>query len=129
VTGSLVVDGAPWVLVLGLDPYRVPGPWDPAPVADALAAGRPRFAELGLRYRECLVGLDGSEDVLASIAGALRARAWDCVVVGGGIRSGELGLFEDVVNLVHRLAPGAVVAFNASPGECAEAASLRLGAC
>ena len=25
--------------MIGLDPYRVPGPWDPQPVADAIAAG------------------------------------------------------------------------------------------
>ncbi len=30
---------SPRVLVIGLDPYRVPGPWDPEPVAKAIEAG------------------------------------------------------------------------------------------
>ena len=41
-------DPAPRVLVLGLDPHRVPGPWDPEPVAAAIEAGRRRFVEHGV---------------------------------------------------------------------------------
>jgi hypothetical protein len=112
----------PRVLVLGLDPYRVPGPWDPKPVADGIDAGRARFAEHGLGADFCLVGLDGSDDVPAVIAAALGARAWECVVVGGGIR-GDDELFEQVVNLVRRHAPGAAIAFNATPADTYEAAA------
>jgi hypothetical protein len=53
----------PRVLVIGLDPYRVPGPWDPKPVADGIDAGRKRFVEHGLGAEFCLVGLDGCDDV------------------------------------------------------------------
>jgi hypothetical protein len=72
------------VLVIGLDPYRVPGPWDPTPVAEAIEVGRAQFAERGLPARFCLVGLDGSDDVEAVITEAVRAQTWECVVIGGG---------------------------------------------
>ena len=89
----------PRVLVIGLDPYRVPGPWDPKPVADAIEVGIARFAEHGLGVETCLLGLDGSNDVTAVVTAALRARSWECVVIGGGIRDpDELELFERVVN-------------------------------
>jgi hypothetical protein len=56
---------APRVLVIGLDPYRVPGPWDPKPVADKITAGIARFAEHGVGVETSLFGLDGSDDVAA----------------------------------------------------------------
>jgi hypothetical protein len=73
----------PYVLVMGLDPYRVPGPWDPKPVADAIEVGIARFAEHGVGLETCLLGLDGSDDVEAVVVAALRARPWECVVIGG----------------------------------------------
>lgn len=116
---------APRVLVIGLDPFRVPGPWDPQPVADGIEAGRARFAEHGVGAEFCLVGLDGSDDVPAVIAAALSSRLWECVVVGGGVR-GDLELFEQVVNLVRRHAPDAAIAFNASPADTFDAAARWL---
>ncbi|WP_199423125.1 hypothetical protein [Actinotalea solisilvae] len=120
----------PRVLVLGLDPYRVPGPWDPEPVARATAAGLARFADAGIGVATCLVGLDGSDDVDAVVTEALRRRPWQVVVIGGGIREPEdqLELFERVVNLVHRHAPGAAIAFNSTPAETYKAALRRLDA-
>jgi hypothetical protein len=61
----------PRVLVIGLDPYRVPGPWDPAPVAEAIEAGLAKFAEHGVGVETCLVGLDGSDDVETVVGNAL----------------------------------------------------------
>ena len=60
---------------------------------------------------------------------ALRARAFDCVVIGAGLREPPelLALFEKVINLVHRLTPGAAIAFNANPTDTAEAAERWLG--
>jgi hypothetical protein len=112
------------VLVIGLDPYRVPGPWDPAPVATAIERSMARFAEEGIDAESCLVGLDGSDDVEAAVTAALRAQPWECVVVGGGIRGSEelLELFETIVNLVRRHASGAAIAFNRRPSEVVEAA-------
>jgi hypothetical protein len=116
------------VLVIGLDPHRVPGPWDPEPVATAIDAGLASLSERGFEAVPCLVGLDG-EDAPATVAAALGSRRWDCVLVGGGIRRSEelLALFEDVVNLVHRHAPDAAIAFNATPQDLADAVTRRLG--
>jgi hypothetical protein len=113
---------APRVLVIGLDPYRVPGPWDPKPVADAIEVGMARFAEHGLAVQTCLFGLDGSDDVAAVVTDALRARPWECVTVGGGVRN-QLELFEQVINLVRRHAPDAAIAFNSTPADTFDAAA------
>jgi hypothetical protein len=113
---------APRVLVIGLDPHRVPGPWDPKPVADGIEAGRARFVEHGVRAEFCLFGLDGSDDVEAVVAAALSAEAWECVVVGGGVRN-QPELLERVVNLVRRHASAAAIAFNATPEETFDAAA------
>jgi hypothetical protein len=115
----------PRVLVIGLDPYRVPGPWDPKPVADAIEVGMARFAQHGIEAESCLFGLDGSEDVEAVVTAALCAQPWECVVIGGGVRNAEdqLQLFERVVNLVRRHAANAAIAFNSTPGETFDAAA------
>ncbi len=118
---------APRVLVIGLDPYRVPGPWDPKPVADAIEVGIARFAEHGVGVQTCLVGLDGSDDVEAVIAAALRDQPWECVVIGGGVRDDSvLDLFERILNLVRRYAPDAAIAFNSTPADTFDAAARWL---
>jgi hypothetical protein len=110
------------VLVIGFDPYRVPGPWDPKPVAEAIEVGRARFVEEGVVAQFCLFGLDGSDDIEAVVTSALDVRAWECVVVGGGVRH-DLELFERVINLVHRHAPHAAIAFNETAAATFEAAA------
>jgi hypothetical protein len=121
---------APRVLVIGLDPHRVPGPWDPKLVSDAIDAGMARFAEHGIGVESCLFGLDGGDDVEAVVAAALSSRPWQCVVIGGGIRKVEdqLELFERVVNLVRRHAPSAAIAFNRNPADTFEAAARWIDA-
>jgi hypothetical protein len=113
----------PRVLVIGLDPYRVPGPWDPTPVAEGIARSMERFAEERVGVEQCLVGLDGSDDIEAVVTTALRTEPWDCVVVGGGIRKNEddVELFELVVNLVRIHAPSAAIAFNRRPDDVFDA--------
>jgi hypothetical protein len=114
----------PRVLVIGLDPYRVPGPWDPKPVAAAIEVGISRFAEHGVGVETCLFGLDGSDDVEAVVTAALRSRPWECVVIGGGIRhDDQLQLFEQVLNLVRRYAPDAAIAFNSTAADTFDAAA------
>lgn len=115
-------DLAPRVLVVGLDPYRVPGPWDPKPVAEGIDAGRGRFVEHGVGVEFCLVGLDGSDDVEAVVTAALCAQPWECVVIGGGVRHDDV-LFEQVINLVRRHASNAAIAFNATPADTFGAAA------
>ena len=116
------------VLVIGLDPYRVPGPWNPKPVADAIEIGMRALADRGFHAEACLVGLDGSDDVEARVTVALQARSWDCVIVGGGIREPEeqLELFESIINLICRHAPHAAIAFNHTPHDLADAAARGL---
>jgi hypothetical protein len=116
------LDLTPRVLVVGLDPYRVPGPWDPKPVADSIEVGRARFVEHGVGAEFCLVGLDGSDDVEAVVTAALCARPWQCVVIGGGVRHDD-ELLEQVINLVRRHASNAAIAFNATPADTFDAAA------
>jgi hypothetical protein len=117
-----------YVLVIGLDRYRVPGSWNPKPVADAIEIGMRALADRGFHAEACLVGLDGSDDVEARVTVALEARSWDCVVVGGGIREPEeqLELFESIINLIRRHAPQAAIAFNHTPHDLADAAARGL---
>ncbi|UBU17421.1 hypothetical protein [Nonomuraea gerenzanensis] len=117
------------VLVVGLDPARIQG-WDPEPVQAAIARGRARFDDHGIAADYCLVALD--DDPEGTIAEALTRADYACVVIGGGIRTYEplLEFFEKVINLVRRHAPGAAIAFDSSPEDCADAALrwLRQGA-
>lgn len=113
------------VLVIGLDPTRVPGPWDPQPVVTAIEAGLAKFAEHGVGVQTCLIGLDGTDDVDTVVGDALRAHAWECVTVGGGLRHSDdqVELLERVINLIRRHAPGAAIAFNSAPDTTYEAAA------
>jgi hypothetical protein len=112
----------PSVLVVGLDPHRVPGPWDPEPIASAIAAAVQRCVAADLDAVTCLIGVDGSDDIASVVSAALASRPWDCVVVGGGLRGDEelLADFELVVNLAHRLAPQASIGFNRHPDDLLE---------
>lgn len=109
------------VLIIGLDPVRIPG-WDPQPVMAAIARGQARFDEVGVEADLCLVVPD--DDPETAIVEALKAKDYACVVVGGGIRKHEplLQLFEKVINLVRQHAPGAAIAFNSTPEDTADAA-------
>jgi hypothetical protein len=114
----------PVVLALGLDPEFV----DPkamggfsAPVVRAyIDAQLERIRALGYEMESCMVDLgDTAENVLSE---QLRKRAFDCVMIGAGLRNPEfLRLFEKLLNVVHALAPGAKICFNSSPADSAEA--------
>jgi hypothetical protein len=113
------------VLVIGYDPQAVPG-IDGAALRTALDTELARFAEHGIDAAMTLgVFVASAESLLVT---ALSARPWDVVVIGGGIRKAEplLPLFELVVNLVRRHAPGAAIAFNSSGGDSVEAAQRWL---
>jgi hypothetical protein len=60
----------------------------------------------------------------------LKAQAYDCVVIGAGIRlpPHRLSMFEAVINAVHRAAPDAAIAFNTRPKDNADAAARWLKA-
>jgi hypothetical protein len=63
------------------------------------------------------------EGAVAEIEAVLRSRSFDCVIIGAGLREPpeHLLLFEKILNLVHRLAPEASIAFNSAPADTAEA--------
>ncbi|MFJ2402291.1 hypothetical protein ACIOUE_13425 [Streptomyces xanthochromogenes] len=112
-------------LVLGIDPHSVPG-MDGDGVRAVLDRELARFAEHGIEASMTLITLDETGET--TVVAALTERAWDVVVIGGGIRKPEplLVFFELVVNLVRLHAPGAAIAFNTSGGDSVEAARRRL---
>lgn len=114
------------VLVIGFDPAALPG-HDAASSAPAFEYARAVAEQEGVELAECLVGLDGSAE--SQIVEAVGQKAWDCVVIGGGIRKPEPArvFFERVVNLTRQHAPGAAIAFNTSPADTVEAAKRALG--
>lgn len=112
---------APTVLWVGIDPHRWPGPWDADELAAAIRAGEDRFPA-GV-VDTWLFGADDDLDVL--LADKLGEADWRCVVVGVGVRVGAvpLGVFEQIINLVHRHAPAAAIAFNSTLTDTVDAAS------
>lgn len=77
--------------------------------------------------------MDGT--VTEVVGAALREQPWECVVVGGGVRVSDadppdpfrLELFEQVINLVHQVAPQAAIAFRPTADSTFDAASRWLG--
>lgn len=118
----------PQVLVIGVDPHKMGGGFDPAPVAAAIEAGMAKLAEHGVASQACLFGVDGSDNPEVMVTAALKERPWACVVIGVGLRKAEpmLELFERVVNLAREHAPGAAIAFNATIPDFYEAAARWL---
>jgi hypothetical protein len=110
------------ILLIGFDPTTIPGV-DAALVQSAIAIGDARLQQHGFVADYCLVTPDATDDEFVA---ALKRTAYDCVVIGGGIRKPEpfLELFERVVNLVHVHAPQAAIAFNTT-GENSVDAVLR----
>ena len=113
------------VLVIGLQPDLVDFSTVPDMNADKVRAGlqadQARLAALGYEAELCLTDLgDTAADVVAL---KLSEKPFDCVVIGAGIRTipAYLLLFEQLINVVHRSAPGARIAFNTKPSDTAEA--------
>lgn len=120
----------PQVLVIGLDPHRMPGGFDPEPVARAIEAGMDKLAEHGIGAQSCLFGLDGRDDPEQLVTTALGAHPWTCVIIGVGLRKAdsELELFERIINLVRVHASRAAIAFNATVPDFYEAAARWIDA-
>jgi hypothetical protein len=76
----------------------------------------------------CMIAPDAGG--IAQLEKQLATETYDCVVIGGGIRlpPKSLWLFEQIVNAVHKSAPGATIAFNTRPEDTAEAAARWLKA-
>ncbi|MGF1484815.1 MAG: hypothetical protein ACFBZ8_10685 [Opitutales bacterium] len=79
------------------------------------------FTELGFVAQWCLT--DRGETAEAQVREALAAQVPDVVLIGAGVRTDpdHFLLFEKVINLVHRDAPQARIAFNTLPFDSVEA--------
>lgn len=118
------------VLAIGIDPAyadlsALPG-FTPEMVRAYLQNQIDRINEYGHEAVSCLIDTGATAEGV--VEAALCSRQFDCVVIGAGLREPPelLLLFEKVLNVVHRLAPSARIAFNASPTDTAEAAQRWL---
>ena len=121
------------ILLLGYDPETVdfsdpalPAGMTAEKVHAGIAVAVKQFAERGWEADVCLIRPD--ETAGPTVVSQLGSTRYDCVVIGGGVRLPPRGLalFEAVVNMVHKAAPGAVIAFNTRPDDSADAAARAL---
>jgi hypothetical protein len=93
-----------------------------------IALALQQMAERGWRADLCLIQPD--ETAGPEVERKLTGQAYDCVVIGAGIRlpPNSLTMFEAVINGVHRAAPGAAIAFNTRPEDSADAVARWLQA-
>jgi hypothetical protein len=108
------------------DPSLPPG-FDADKINAGIAIAVEKIAKRGWQGDTCMITPDDAGR--AMLERQLKAAAYDCVVIGGGLRLPPKGLvlFETVVNIVHKTAPGAAIAFNTTPEDTADAAARQLG--
>ncbi len=121
------------ILLVGYDPETVdfsdpalPPGMSAEKIRAGVATALQRFAERGW---EADVGYIRPDETAGPMVERLLASAtYDCVVIGAGVRLPPRGLtlFEAVVNAVHKVAPGAAIAFNTRPEDSADAAARWL---
>jgi len=119
------------VLAVGLDPQYadftdMPG-LTPAVVRAWIDSQIEAMRAEGYAVESCLI--DTGDQAHLAVEGVLRARAFDCVVIGAGLRTppAHFLVFERILNVVHEFAPGARIAFNTNPADTAEAARRWMG--
>jgi hypothetical protein len=90
-------------------------------VMEGLNAGAASLVAQGYDAALCLT--DFGDTAEAVLRNALKARKYDCVVVGAGVRTvpTQFLLFEKIINTIHEHAPGARICFNTKPSDTAEA--------
>ena len=108
------------------DPSLPPG-FDADKINAGIAVALNKITERGWQGDTCMITPDDAGESM--LERQLKAATYDCVVIGGGLRIPPKGLalFETVVNIVHRTAPDAAIAFNTKPEDTAEAAARQLG--
>ncbi|MBO9582204.1 MAG: hypothetical protein J7498_15055 [Sphingobium sp.] len=113
------------MLAVGLDPefadFSQFPQLTPALIVAYIRQQTDRIRDMGLEVVDCLISPDDAGEQM--LKEALTARAFDCVLIGAGLREppNMLPLFERVINRVHRLAPSASICFNTTPADSAEA--------
>jgi hypothetical protein len=122
------------VLLVGLRPeavdYADPS-LPPGMTAEKIRAGialaLDRMSARGWQAVSCLIEPDAAA-AAREVERLLATAAWDCVVIGAGVRlpPRNLVLLETVLNAVRRAAPNAAIAFNTRPEDSADAAARWL---
>jgi hypothetical protein len=109
------------------DPSLPPG-FDADKINAGIAVAVRKIAERGWQGDTCMITPDDAGR--AMLSRQLETSTYDCVVIGGGLRlpPKSLALFESVLNVSHKAAPDAVIAFNTKPEDTADAAARALGA-
>jgi hypothetical protein len=109
------------------DPSLPPG-FDAEKINAGIAVGVRKIEERGWQGETCMITPDAAGG--RTLEHALNSATYDCVVIGGGLRlpPKSLTLFETVVNIIHKAAPSAAIAFNTKPEDTAEAAARQLKA-
>ena len=118
------------VLSVGLQPHLInfadpayaafPG-LDAEKVMAGLNADIASLNALGYDAKLCLT--DFGETAEEIVSNELESKAYDCVVVGAGVRTiaPNFLLFEKLINVIHEYAPKAKICFNTEPTDTAEA--------
>jgi hypothetical protein len=118
------------VLLVGFDPATVDfsdPALPPGMNAEKIHAGvklaLADMAERGWLAENCFINPD--ETAVPTVERLLAVNRYDCVVIGAGVRlpPSRLGVFEAVVNAIHRAAPQAAIAFNTRPENSGAAAA------
>ena len=109
------------------DPSLPPG-FDADKINAEIALGLAKIKDRGWQGDPCMITPDDAG--LAMLKKQLASAPYDCVVIGGGLRLPPKGLalFESVVNVIHKAAPDAMIAFNTKPEDTADAAARALEA-
>ena len=118
------------ILFVGFDPATVDfsdPALPPGMNAEKIQAGvKLALADIagrGCHAENCFIKPD--ETAVQTIERCLADNVYDCVVIGAGVRlpPSRRGVFEAVVNAVHRAAPRAAIAFNTRPEDSGAAAA------
>jgi len=109
------------------DPSLPPG-FDAEKINAGIALGVKKIEEHGWKGDTCMITPDAAGS--AMLEKALTDANYDCVVIGGGLRlpPKSLVLFETVINIIHKSAPNATIAFNTKPEDTADAAARQVKA-
>jgi hypothetical protein len=109
------------------DPAIPPG-FNAEKIRAGVAIAMTKMADRGWQADSCMVRPDETAGLV--LEKQLKTTAYDCVVIGAGIRlpPKSLSLLETVINAVRRAAPKASIAFNTRPEDSAEAAARWLQA-
>ena len=123
------------ILFVGQKPETVdfsdpslPPDFDAEKINAGIAVAISKIQERGWQGDTCMITPDAAGS--AMLEKQLKSATYDCVVIGGGLRipPKSLALFETVVNIIHKAAPNATIAFNTRPEDTAEAAARQLKA-